>query len=434
MRRPWEAEPSVSLHIHIFTRRLSLFLLTYPISLLAETVANPPTPVSDSRCRGNDGASSRFFPETLNHNFTTRNVMVPRAEPIFSPARAEQEESQMRMTLKVQEQDFADSPREAEEEDTNQQSLPLRTFRPETPRRITHPYIALPPQAHLQRETLQPRNRSPYSRSHLRSRSGSSPLAAPPMARAVSLPTPRLNSTFSLSPSYTPSTGSSSPQRSPRQRSPRRAGSPFRDESLPSAASSPAIYDGGFEIISEDSELDLTPRAVGTVQPYSTLNSSRTLATRRQRPTSPLHGLAITSGSPLTSSASSPNLASTRFNESFPTLHHYASNSSFSSMPSTPTSARSRSPSISSLDTIEDAPDLEYEAIEEERERKARLMTEDDNSDGETTRRRSSLEIPGARSGGFGFGRGADRMGRKRWSICGGERRADLDLETIWED
>ena len=23
---------------------------------------------------------------------------------------------------------------------------------------------------------------------------------------------------------------------------------------------------------------------------------------------------------------------------------------------------------------------------------------------------------------------------RKRWSVCGAERRGDLDLETIWED
>jgi hypothetical protein len=36
---------------------------------------------------------------------------------------------------------------------------------------------------------------------------------------------------------------------------------------------------------------------------------------------------------------------------------------------------------------------------------------------------------------GFGFGRnGGSGRERKRWSICGGERRADLDLETIWED
>ncbi|KAK4977422.1 hypothetical protein LTR28_006933 [Elasticomyces elasticus] len=46
--------------------------------------------------------------------------------------------------------------------------------------------------------------------------------------------------------------------------------------------------------------------------------------------------------------------------------------------------------------------------------------------------RRSSLDVPRINTG-FGFARrGAGE--RKRWSICGGERRGDLDLETIWED
>jgi hypothetical protein len=32
-------------------------------------------------------------------------------------------------------------------------------------------------------------------------------------------------------------------------------------------------------------------------------------------------------------------------------------------------------------------------------------------------------------SGGFGA-----RDKRKRWSVCGAEKRGDLNLETIWED
>lgn len=28
----------------------------------------------------------------------------------------------------------------------------------------------------------------------------------------------------------------------------------------------------------------------------------------------------------------------------------------------------------------------------------------------------------------------AEEKRRKRWSVCGGEKRADLELETIWED
>ena len=47
-------------------------------------------------------------------------------------------------------------------------------------------------------------------------------------------------------------------------------------------------------------------------------------------------------------------------------------------------------------------------------------------------RRGGSLDVPR----GFGFGRngGSRTNEKKRWSICGGERRGDLDLETIWED
>ncbi|KAI7202224.1 hypothetical protein KC365_g18544, partial [Hortaea werneckii] len=146
------------------------------------------------------------------------------------------------------------------------------------------------------------------------------------------------------------------------------------------------------------------------------------------------------------------------------TLHHYASTSSFTSssisVPSTPTSARSRSPSISSLETIEDAPDLESEAVEVERkiaaERAARIargeeVAADEEGSGGGLWRRRSLDAPGGsgsggrggvggRIGAGGSGGGGGMMGgtttleRKRWSICGGERRADLDLETIWED
>ncbi|KAI6797520.1 hypothetical protein KC358_g16386, partial [Hortaea werneckii] len=148
------------------------------------------------------------------------------------------------------------------------------------------------------------------------------------------------------------------------------------------------------------------------------------------------------------------------------TLHTYPSTSSFQtssssiSIPSTPTSARSRSPSISSLETIEDAPDLESEAVEVERkiaaERAARIargeeVAADEEGSGGGLWRRRSLDAPGGsgssgrggvggRIGAGGSGGGGGMMGgtttleRKRWSICGGERRADLDLETIWED
>ncbi|KAK4546815.1 hypothetical protein LTR36_001547 [Oleoguttula mirabilis] len=344
------------------------------------------------------------------------------------------------------------------------------------------------------------RNRSPYSRSHLGSHSsGSSLLSAPVMTRAHSMPNPNISRPIETAPvtPYSPYSGSLSPgaPHSP-MRSPRRVHSPFRQQQEEGYAPprSPSFASGGpIESIQEDSELDITPRAAATLlpQPAALASFSRSASLRR-RPASPLHSLANAPSpqlqhqqlpptsypvniidttnsssntvtpthhpSALSSASSSPALrpqtSSERFNEAYPSLHHYASTSSFSSsmpssMPSTPTSMRSRSPSISSLDTIEDEPDMESEAIEQERVQRLKLAAErqermergegaegetDDGGCGVGVRRRSSLDVPRT-----GFGRGAgggssrDRE-RKRWSICGGERRGDLDLETIWED
>jgi hypothetical protein len=99
-----------------------------------------------------------------------------------------------------------------------------------------------------------------------------------------------------------------------------------------------------------------------------------------------------------------------------------------SSVSSTPTSSRSRSPSISSLETILDSPDAEEAALEAER--MAQLNAAADAADGGESKGRNSLDVP-ARGRTLGFG---SRDKRKRWSVCGAERRGDLDLETIWED
>lgn len=40
--------------------------------------------------------------------------------------------------------------------------------------------------------------------------------------------------------------------------------------------------------------------------------------------------------------------------------------------------------------------------------------------------------MPPIRAGSTGLS--AEEKRRKRWSVCGGEKRADLELETIWED
>lgn len=115
-----------------------------------------------------------------------------------------------------------------------------------------------------------------------------------------------------------------------------------------------------------------------------------------------------------------------------------SSSASSSSSPSTPTSLRSRSPSISSLETIEDSPETEKEAEKEaEKERKEWEATE-------AQRRRVSAVDVGRWAGNVGVGgsavaglglRGAtSNAKRKRWSVCGGEKRGDLELETIWEE
>ncbi|KAM0719578.1 hypothetical protein Q7P37_003708 [Cladosporium fusiforme] len=330
---------------------------------------------------------------------------------------------------------------------------PDRTTTEPSPVALLQSYFSSPPAS---RPTSSHRNRSPYSRSHLRSRSGGSSLAAPAMTRAHSLPTVHSASrSFDLSSASPPSSGSLSP--SPAHRSPARQRSPFKPTQeegytppprSPSWYESPATTGGAIESIQEDSELDITPRQPSAVAsaPFSRSGSLR------RRPASPLHSFAnvpvIVQQPPTSfpasvidqnaninmnpsSTSSSPGLGPQKYNETFPSalsLHHYASNSSFSSISSTPSSVRSRSPSISSLDTIEDAPDLESEAVEEESQRLKLIAESDEEDDGP---RRRSLDVPR----GFGFGRaGGSGRERKRWSICGGERRADLDLETIWED
>ncbi|KAL0636534.1 hypothetical protein Q9L58_004488 [Maublancomyces gigas] len=118
-----------------------------------------------------------------------------------------------------------------------------------------------------------------------------------------------------------------------------------------------------------------------------------------------------------------------------------AYSSANSSSPSTPTSTRSRSPSISSLDTIPDSPDAEEEALEVEMKEaldraaakslSSSPSSETDEDESNSGGRRSPMD--GSRDN-FGAGRRGAADKRKRWSVCGGEKRGDLELETIWEE
>ncbi|CRG91835.1 hypothetical protein PISL3812_08889 [Talaromyces islandicus] len=270
-----------------------------------------------------------------------------------------------------------------------------------------------------------PRNRSPLARNHARSRSFASTLPHG-MTRAHSSPGLDSRGRYELPP-HIPR------PESPMERAMRRH-SPLRglDEGRPMGPGSLNIS----ETISEHAELEFSqnslpvPSEIPTSPPLPP-PMHNTFSRGARRPyTAPLHTsfVSVTSNpasSSPSSSHSSPVMLPAKFNEPFPGIPA----SSGSSMPSTPTSLRSRSPSISSLETIPDIPDEEAEAVEAEEI--ARLKTAADNADAESMRRRPNLEIPSP-ANTRGYGPRADK--RKRWSVCGAERRQDLDLETIWED
>jgi hypothetical protein len=295
----------------------------------------------------------------------------------------------------------------------------LLPHRPATPRRATSP-DAIPTITTSITSLLPPpksRTRSPGAR-HLRSTSSSS-LGSQPLERAHS--SPGVDSTGRFMPPFL----GAAPRRpaSPlghygRRRSPLRTG---MDDSYPG---SPSWSNLSLEPnIPEHAELELGPEQWGA-QP-SPSYASNTFPRSRRRPTSPLHASAsaptlYTRAISPTSGSTSPFLAAQRYaNEPYPGY----SLSTASSMPSTPTSMRSRSPSISSLETIEDTPEAEEAAIQEAEEM-AKLRGEE--SDGTVEmKRRGSLDV---RGGGL-----RSNKERKRWSVCGAERRADFSLEPIEE-
>lgn len=291
----------------------------------------------------------------------------------------------------------------------------LRPDRPETPRRATSPdpiptittsIVSLLPPPH-------PRPKSPGTK-HLRSTSSSSSIGSQPLQRAHSSPGVDSTGRFMPIPLGNQRRPASPLGHHGRRRSPLRT----MDDSYPA---SPSWSNLSLEPnIPENAELELD----FGVQP-SLSYASNTFPRSRRRPTSPLHASASApvlyhrAVSPA-SGSTSPSLAAQRYaNEPYPGY----SFSSASSMPSTPTSLRSRSPSISSLETIEDTPEAEEAAIQEAEEM-AKLRA-DEHDGAADMRRRSSLDL---RSGGL-----RSNKERKRWSVCGAERRADFSLEPIEE-
>lgn len=275
-------------------------------------------------------------------------------------------------------------------------------------------------------------------RAHTRSRSLAEITGAPPMLRAHSSPGPDsrgryifVNSrTLPLSTGQEPSQGQA-------------------DDSVDGRLASMRIS----QTISEHAELDLHSDS-SQPQPDSHSTSPMLAAHTfprigRRQPSSPLYfhtaaGGAVNGHLPAPPSHSSPPppVLSCKYNESYP---GNSASSGGSSIPSTPTSLRSRSPSISSLETIPDIPDAEAAALEADQI--AALKAAADSADGQdaassSSRRRgcaldvssSSSSLLNVRTGASAGGYGARSDKRKRWSVCGAERRQDLDLETIWED
>ncbi|KAL4785626.1 hypothetical protein BJX76DRAFT_163567 [Aspergillus varians] len=192
------------------------------------------------------------------------------------------------------------------------------------------------------------------------------------------------------------------------------------------------------ETISEHAELDTSGSSTynSDLHPSSSPVLSHSMPRiSRRRPSSPLYFPQTPSSqvpSSPSSTHSSPIILSSRYNEAFPSYPA----SSASSMPSTPTSFRSRSPSISSLETIPDIPDAEAEAIESDRIAALKAAADraaDTDAANAVSRRRGTSDMSNP-SSSLTNGRTGAGAYRKRWSVCGAERRQDLDLETIWED
>ncbi|KAL1843749.1 hypothetical protein VTJ49DRAFT_130 [Mycothermus thermophilus] len=267
-----------------------------------------------------------------------------------------------------------------------------------------------------------PRASSPLSSNHVRSRSAAS-LLPPPMTRTQSMPGTNITGNLLYSPHSRPQSPSGSPSRIRIPRKP-------VDESFPSSPTRVSVLDPERRA----SERHSSPNLAMGITPLASVPKLR-------RPSSPLCQVSSVS-SPGTSAAgaasgptSTPSYFSTspayRPYDSIPGTHAYYNYTSYpsSSVPSTPTSARSRSPSISSLETIPDSPDAEEAALEAERI--AQLKAAADAADAGDSKSKSALDVPirGRTLSGF-----SSRDKRKRWSVCGAERRQDLDLETIWED
>ncbi|KAJ6446121.1 basic proline-rich protein [Purpureocillium lavendulum] len=297
------------------------------------------------------------------------------------------------------------------------------TRKPPTVRRSTDPCPSSPSASSWGPATMaslpyRPRTASPLSGSHGRSRSVAS--LAVPMSRTQSMPGVSGSGRILYSPQLRPASPSGSPSR---VRTPRKP----VDEAFP--PTSPVRT----SVLDTDRKSTPGERSTSPI-----LGSSINTMNRLRRPASPLRSFAPSSTSSLSLLPSTPSSNSSA--SSFRAYDAFAPyGGGFSSVPSTPTSARSRSPSISSLETIPDSPDAEEAALEAERMAQLKAAADaaegSDSSDSSSSKGRTgnssnNSDVP-VRGRTMSYG---SRDKRKRWSVCGAERRGDIDLETIWED
>ncbi|KAJ9157720.1 Basic proline-rich protein [Pleurostoma richardsiae] len=324
-------------------------------------------------------------------------------EPVPETERMEQFRSSPLPTLRIQGNTLLSSP----ELESARKPPNLRRSTDPSPTSPVSPSWNVPPSI-----PYRPRTTSPLSGSHVRSKSAVT-LAPPMMARTQSLPGVNGAGHILYPPHVRPDSPSGSPSR---VRVPRK---PVDEAFPPSSPTRTSVLDPERKLSERNSSPNL---AISSVPSF----------VRNRRPSSPLRHVSASSTPSLsgTWSTSSSVVSSPSYRpyDSLSTGYTLAASMPSSSVPSTPTSTRSRSPSISSLETIPDSPDAEAEALEAERI--AQLKAAADAADGGESKGRSSLDVP-SRGRTLAFG---SRDKRKRWSVCGAERRGDLDLETIWED
>ncbi|KAI0003998.1 hypothetical protein F4779DRAFT_80832 [Xylariaceae sp. FL0662B] len=255
-----------------------------------------------------------------------------------------------------------------------------------------------------------PRTTSPLSGGHTRSKSVAS-LAPPTMGRTRSMPGVDGTGRILYPPLLRPDSPSGSPSR---HRTPRK---PVDEAFPPTSPIRSSVLDG--ERRNHERTSSPGPNAMGSNN------------TSHQRTSSPFQYTAHSTSSSTSSLPGTPSTTATSPSYRFESTSTFPPYYPSSSVPSTPSSMRSRSPSISSLETIPDSPDAEEAALEAEKIAQLKAAAEDaEGGDPVELKGRGSLDVS-LRGRTLGIG---SRDKRKRWSVCGAERRGDLDLETIWED